>query len=87
MAIVAVFQLGVVMAKTLFFCWVFVWVRWTLPRIRYDQIMSLGWKVLLNIALINLAVTAIIVKLIQEVSHGESGPAPTAHNCRAVVLR
>ena len=57
-------QLAITLAKTLFFCWVFVWVRWTLPRIRYDQIMGLGWKVLINVALINLVITAIIVKMI-----------------------
>ncbi|TVR44885.1 MAG: NADH-quinone oxidoreductase subunit H [Planctomycetota bacterium] len=59
-------QIGIVLAKTLFFCWLFVWVRWTLPRLRYDQIMGLGWKVLLNVALINLLITAVVVKIINE---------------------
>ena len=62
----ALVQVGIVVTKTLFFCWLFVWVRWTLPRLRYDQIMGLGWKVLLNIALVNLLITAIVTKLVQE---------------------
>ena len=49
--------------KTLFFCFVYIWVRWTVPRFRYDQIMDLGWKVLLPTALafITLMGTAILV--------------------------
>ncbi len=62
----AVVQFKIVLVKALAICWLFVWVRWTLPRFRYDQIMGLGWKVLLNIALINLLATAVIAKLVQE---------------------
>lgn len=61
---VGVVQMLVVLGKTLFMCWFFVWVRWTLPRFRYDQIMSLGWKVMLNLALANLLITAVVMKLI-----------------------
>lgn len=41
-------------AKLLFFCWVFIWIRWTLPRFRYDQLMFMGWKVMLPLSLLNL---------------------------------
>ncbi len=40
--------------KLLFFAWVFVWIRWTLPRFRYDQLMALGWKRMLPLAMVNL---------------------------------
>ncbi len=48
--------------KTLVLCWLFIWVRWTLPRFRYDQLMALGWKVLLPLGVINLIVTAALVQ-------------------------
>jgi NADH-quinone oxidoreductase subunit H len=50
-----------VIAKTLSLIFVFIWVRATLPRLRYDQLMSLGWKVLLPLATLNILVTAVIV--------------------------
>lgn len=41
-------------AKLFFFMWVFVWIRWTLPRFRYDQLMFTGWKVMLPLSMVNL---------------------------------
>jgi len=52
------------LVKVLFFLWVFVWVRWTLPRFRYDQLMTLGWKVMLPWALLNTVATAIVLYLV-----------------------
>ncbi len=49
-----VLSLGVFMAKVAVLLWLFVWVRWTLPRFRYDQLMRLGWKGLIPLALLNL---------------------------------
>ena len=48
-------------AKSCFLLFVMIWVRWTYPRLRYDQLMSFGWKVLLPIATINAVVTALLV--------------------------
>ncbi|TMQ72584.1 MAG: NADH-quinone oxidoreductase subunit NuoH [Candidatus Eisenbacteria bacterium] len=39
----------------------FIWVRWTLPRLRYDQLMDLGWKVLLPVSILNILVTALVI--------------------------
>jgi len=47
--------------KTGFFLFFFIWIRWTLPRFRFDQLINLGWKVLLPIALLNLLITAGVV--------------------------
>jgi NADH-quinone oxidoreductase subunit H len=45
--------------KILLFIFFFIWVRWTVPRFRYDQLMKLGWKVLIPLAIINIALTGV----------------------------
>jgi NADH-quinone oxidoreductase subunit H len=50
-----------VLVKMFFFIWIFIWIRATLPRLRYDQLMAFGWKILLPLATLNALVTAIVV--------------------------
>lgn len=52
---------SVLMAKVTFFLFVFIWIRWTIPRFRYDQLMNLGWKKLIPLALFNMIVTAAVM--------------------------
>ena len=49
------------LAKIFFFLFVFIWIRWTIPRFRYDQLMKLGWKKLIPLALANMIITAAVV--------------------------
>ena len=53
----------VFIGKVVFLLFMFIWVRWTLPRFRYDQVMKLGWKVLFPIAIANLIITSILIML------------------------
>ena len=52
------------LAKTYFLLFVIMWVRWTFPRVRFDQLMNLSWKVMIPLSLANLLVTAVIVKIV-----------------------
>ncbi|MDD3459379.1 MAG: NADH-quinone oxidoreductase subunit NuoH [Weeksellaceae bacterium] len=57
----AVLHFLVLFIKTCFFIFLFMWVRWTIPRFRYDQLMDLGWKRLLPLALFNLLITGFVI--------------------------
>ncbi len=50
--------------KTAFFTFVYVWVRWTLPRFKYNQLMDIGWKKFLPLSLLNLVLVALVIALI-----------------------
>jgi NADH-quinone oxidoreductase subunit H len=54
--------LGIVsmFTKTFIFVFIFMWIRWTLPRFRFDQLMHLGWKSLIPLSLINLLITGLV---------------------------
>lgn len=57
----ALAQMGTFIGKTFLICLIFIWVRWTLPRFRYDQLMFLGWKSLLPVSLANIFFTGLII--------------------------
>ena len=63
--LVALMQVGSFLVKVFLFCWFQVLIRWSLPRYRYDQLMKLGWKGLLPLALINALVTAVVILAVQ----------------------
>ncbi|CAN5924582.1 hypothetical protein BH11MYX4_BH11MYX4_16380 [soil metagenome] len=57
---VVIFGVVTFFVKTLFLCWIQAFVRWSLPRFRYDQLMKLGWTVLLPASLANILVTGVV---------------------------
>ncbi|MBL7756776.1 MAG: NADH-quinone oxidoreductase subunit NuoH [Chitinophagaceae bacterium] len=59
--LLALIGFAVLLAKAFLFVFVFMWIRWTIPRFRYDQLMKLGWARLIPLALFNMVITAAIV--------------------------
>ena len=59
--ILALMCVGVFFAKIFLIIFVFMWIRWTLPRFRFDQLMHLGWKTLIPIAIINMLITGLVI--------------------------
>ena len=63
--LVSIIQILTFTAKVTFMVLFFIWVRWTVPRFRYDQLMNLGWKVLLPLGILNLVITAVVILLMK----------------------
>jgi NADH-quinone oxidoreductase subunit H len=63
--LVAVLGVVALFAKVFFFIFFFMWVRWTIPRFRYDQLMDLGWKALIPLAIANIVITGIVITLLK----------------------
>ena len=59
--LMSLISFGVLLGKIFFFLFVFIWIRWTIPRFRYDQLMSLGWKKLVPLALLNMLISAAVM--------------------------
>ena len=77
--ILCIVRAVVFFAKTIAIIFVFMWVRWSLPRFRFDQLMMLAWRALIPISLILLAMTAVIVYLFHGASYdGVHGPMAVA---------
>ncbi|MBZ0203796.1 MAG: NADH-quinone oxidoreductase subunit NuoH [Ignavibacteria bacterium] len=63
--VLSILQVLVFCSKVAFLVFFFIWVRWSIPRFRYDQLMNLGWKVMLPLSILNIIVTAIVVSVLK----------------------
>jgi NADH-quinone oxidoreductase subunit H len=61
--IAALIGVAALLIKIAIFIFVFMWIRWTVPRFRYDQLMNLGWKTMIPLALFNMLVTGALILL------------------------
>lgn len=67
--VMALIGIAALMTKVVIFLFIFMWVRWTIPRFRYDQLMNLGWRILIPLALVNMLVTGAVILLKQNHWH------------------
>jgi NADH-quinone oxidoreductase subunit H len=59
--IAAMIGIGTLLIKIILFVFLFMWIRWTIPRFRYDQLMNLGWKKMIPLALLNMLITGALI--------------------------
>ena len=59
--ILSILSIGVFALKIFLIIFVIMWIRWTIPRFRFDQLMHLGWKVLIPVAIVNMLITGLVV--------------------------
>jgi NADH-quinone oxidoreductase subunit H len=64
--VVTLLGVAAMMTKVLLFIFLFMWIRWTLPRFRYDQLMNLGWKILIPLAILNILLTGGGILLVKQ---------------------
>jgi NADH-quinone oxidoreductase subunit H len=64
--VITILGVVVLFAKIFFFIFFFMWIRWTVPRFRYDQLMNLGWKILIPLSLANIALTGGVMMLFKK---------------------
>jgi NADH-quinone oxidoreductase subunit H len=62
----ALLGVGILFAKIIFFIFFFMWIRWTIPRFRYDQLMDLGWKKLIPLSMLNILITGGLILLFEK---------------------
>jgi NADH-quinone oxidoreductase subunit H len=62
---VTLLQIAAFAVKVFFFCWFLLLIRWTLPRFRYDQLMHLGWKILLPLSILNIFATGLFIAVLR----------------------
>lgn len=62
-SLTTILQIGAFLFKVAFVLFVFIWVRWSIPRFRYDQLMNLGWKVMFPLSLINIVWVALLIMI------------------------
>jgi len=61
---IGVLQIGIFLAKVMGCLFFYIWVRWTLPRFRYDQLMAIGWKVFIPLTLANVLLVGTLMALV-----------------------
>ncbi|MBK8353661.1 MAG: NADH-quinone oxidoreductase subunit NuoH [Saprospirales bacterium] len=59
--LLSLLQVGFFFVKIIFFIFFYMWIRWTIPRFRYDQLMYLGWRILIPLSIFNILVTGVIM--------------------------